>query len=178
MNTSRNQTFNSTLILFSSALSMADMVAPWKSLLWVWNAGFEVQCFYWSPRVVIAWQLSLGSSWIKNPVCLLQHVSLIAQNPDIWEMHVFHPTANFMLLIKIVSFFDQFSRFLLMLIQYEQKTVLDHSNCKQPAHYIKAPFNLIWQRFNQLQVLHRKKKQVCLIHTGCPFMFPQRLMCE
>lgn len=42
VNTSRNQTFNSTLILFTAALSMADTVAPWKSLLPVWNAGFEV----------------------------------------------------------------------------------------------------------------------------------------
>lgn len=55
VNMSRNQTFNSTLILFSAALSMADMVAPWKSLLRVWNAGFEVRCFYRGPRVVIAW---------------------------------------------------------------------------------------------------------------------------
>lgn len=35
VNMSKNQTFNSTLILFSAAVSMADTVSPWKHLLWV-----------------------------------------------------------------------------------------------------------------------------------------------
>ena len=74
VNMSRNQTFNSTLILFPAALSMADTAAPWKSLLWVWNTGSEVRRSY-SPGAFIEWKY-VG---LKSLVCSLWNVSFHLQ---------------------------------------------------------------------------------------------------
>lgn len=78
---SGNQTFNSTLILFTVALSTA---APWKSQLPLWNTGSPVGHFYRGATVAFPQHFVV----LKT---LFACYSMFLRCP-IWGYKIFYPT--------------------------------------------------------------------------------------